>query len=545
MEHAVLQLEKTSFVQRLLQKDASLWSADKTRQKFINARLSWLNMPDIMPVRADEISGYAQHLREQGVTKVLIGGMGGCANAARAYTTIWKAEGPFEVRVIDTLDPSEISAAAQWAKPGKAAFIASSKSGETHETLALLSYFHKHFAVTGHPEDYLAAITDDNSPLLRRMEEWGVQNIFINPADVGGRYAPHTFYALAAAALSGADIKKLLSAAAQAREDCFALKPAENPGVYMGAVLAALAREGKDKLTFFFTPELESLAPWFEQLLAGSTGLEHESIVPVIGESPRHPSHYGTDRVFVRFSMKNRPHTPEFDVLIRTGRPCIDITLDDRYDITAEMTRWMFASVTLGALLCVDSFDEPDVSAAKDTTAAILKKLSAGGEAEISAPAFEDTNFRIYADAGLKISGTAAQMLAAHIKRAAAGHYMALISFLSSDPSKDRQITHLRSALSARRTNPLLSVTGPAYLHSAGQLFKGGQNNGLFIMITEEDDNSLSLAGQPFTFAQAKLAQAVADMSAMCSAGRRIMRIHCKNRAALDRLVETAAAINA
>lgn len=378
------------------------------------------------------------------------------------------------------------------------------------------------------------------------------RRVFYGQPDIGGRYSALSNFGMAPAALAGVDVRKLLGRAVEMAQACAAAKPLEeNPGVALGALLAEAARAGRDKLTFVMSPGIYTFADWVEQLLAESTGKEGKGLVPVVREYINPPECYGSDRVFIHMTLSsevNETVQKRLEVLEAAGHPVVRIQLADRYDLGKEFFRWEVAAATAGALLGINSFDQPNVQESKDNTNRLLAQHRAQGQFEEGAPAAEYQCVKVFCPAQLytkfqeklrvREGLSPAELVGAFLEEGKAGSYVALLPYLESFSGHKAAIQAMR--LGIRNALRLATTVGygPRYLHSTGQLHKGGAANGLFILITADDRHDLPVPGQPYTFSVLKQAQALGDFQALASRGRPVLRFHLGTtiRAGLDSL---------
>lgn len=516
-------------VQRLLARDASLWAYDAGTQASIRDSLGWLDLPESMASRLPEVLEFTEEARREGIGRVLLLGMGGSSLAPEVFRRVlgdrpgWPA-----LRVLDSVDPEAVAAAEAECPADKTLYLVSSKSGSTVEPLRLFDYFfgRARAALGEGAGRRFAAITDPGSSLEGLARERGFRRVFLNPPDVGGRYSALSLFGLVPAALAGADAAALLERARAARAACADEGPAEgNPGLLLGCRLAALAAAGRDKLTFLIAPELCWLGLWIEQLVAESCGKRGRGVIPVVGEPRLAPSDYGTDRAFVRIGLDGAPDAgPDAfsSALEAAGQPVIRLRLPDRLELGAEMYRWQFAVAVLGHFLELNPFDQPDVQAAKDRTLALLAGLGRSGGAA-PGPLREEEKValllsRACRPAGEGLSGALAGLLSG-LKP---GGYLGLLAYLAPDGPYEEELEALARALLERTGVAVQRGYGPRYLHSTGQLHKGGPGNGVFLILCREDGPELAIPGAPYSFGRLLRAQALGDFQALEAAGRRV-----------------------
>jgi len=405
-------------------------------------------------------------------------------------------------------------------------YVVSSKSGTTLETLSHLAHFWElTSAVSDNPGSHFIAVTDPGTPLAAIARDRRFLRLFQNPADIGGRYSALSMFGLVPAAIIGIDCDLLLERAATMRRNCAAGVPGDiNCGMSLGTVMGALHDQGRDKVTIVAPREIEAYSLWAEQLIAESTGKEGKGIIPIGDEPIGDPDVYADDRLFVALRIgADAAFDRSVDALHSAGHPVISFDLADKYDLAAEFFRWEFATAVAGAHLGIDPFDEPNVQESKDNTKAVLQQYEDSGALPDDPAAVTDGALRVYGD----VSGsTAAGALAAHLDTANPGDYVALMAYVAPDDASQRALQGLRVAIRDSRRLATTLGFGPRFLHSTGQLHKGGPNTGVYIQITADDGTDVSIPGQPFTFSILKRAQAAGDLQSLRSHGRRVVRVH-------------------
>ncbi len=543
-------LAKDEFVRRLWEKDPSLWTGDGETAEKISNRLGWLDLFPDMRERKEEIRRFASEVRSDS-EHVLLLGMGGSSLCPEVMSLVFGAGGGFpRLSVLDSTDPAAVRAAEVGVAPGGTSYVVASKSGTTAEVDA----FYRYFASRQSDGSRFLAITDPGSPLERLGRERGFRKVFLNPPDIGGRYSALSFFGLVPAALLGIDIGRLLSSAeAMGAASGPSVPPAANPAVRLGVLLAEAALAGRDKATLLFSPEIAPFGAWVEQLLAESSGKEGKGILPVHGENLADPSAYGEDRFFIFLRYAGTKHSgPDRRVaqIEALGLPIVSMEIEDLHGLGGEYLRWEIATAVCCSLLGVNAFDEPNVKDSKDRTGAVLRRFEEEGNLGEEAPLVEDGVLRLYADPGLRPPGgepSTTSALRAHLERTKRGDFLALLAYLEPSSENEARLQAIRTDL-AERTGLATSLGfGPRFLHSTGQLFKGGPNKGVFLQLTAEDEGELPIPGLPYSFGLLKRAQAMGDLEALFAHGRRVVRCHGKGGAAelLGRLAEmTRAALS-
>ena len=542
VDEGLAELQKAMFVQRLWKKDPSLWKEDEAHKKLIKNSLGWLTVPEAMAAGLGQIRAFVEEIKAERFEAAVVLGMGGSSLACEVFRSCFEtAPGHPRLEVLDTTNPGAVAALERRLDLGRALFIVSSKSGSTVEPNCFMDYFFS--AVSKKAGDkagrQFVAITDPGTSLEKLARERRFRKVFSNPADIGGRYSALSFFGLVPAALMGVDVARLLERARAAARDCQPATPSDkNPALRLGAAMGRHASSGQDKLTLSLPRALESLGLWIEQLIAESTGKEGRGIVPVTGEPLEGPERYGRDRFFVRFELLGRADAKAQEALAaleKAGRPGLCLTLKDVYDLGAQFFIWEAATAAAGRLLGLDPFDQPNVQSAKDQTKKLLGALEdgrlpsekaalrAGGAAAFCDAALERALKAGQAERSPQVPLAAA--LDAHFARLKTGDYAAILAFVEPTEQAQSLLERMRAALRRKTTAPVCVELGPRYLHSTGQLHKGGADNGVFLMLVDPEGPELEVPGAGFSFSTLHRAQARGDFAALLAAGRRVLRL--------------------
>ncbi|MBI4629681.1 MAG: ribose 5-phosphate isomerase B [Candidatus Rokubacteria bacterium] len=491
---------------RLWARDASLWSADAEVQAAIRTRLGWLDAPAVMRERLAELERFAAAARADGVTDVVLLGMGGSSLAPEVLAvTFGAARGCPSLTVLDTTDPGAIRGALDRLPLERTLVLVASKSGTTTEVDALYRLFRSELSGrSGTPGARFVAITDPGTPLERLAAADGFRHAFLNDPAIGGRFSALSFFGLVPGALLGLDLAALLDDAASMATRCQALTPlADNPGVRLGAILGGFAAAGRDKVTLLLSPPLSAFGAWLEQLLTESTGKQGRGLVVVHGEPPGEPAAYGDDRVFVALALEGDGDLEKAAATLEgAGHPVIRLGLGSRLDLGGEFFRWEFATAVAGVVLGVNPFDEPNVAQAKGATATALEAFRESGRLP-EAPA----------------SGV--EEVARALADAAPGDYVALLAYLTPAPAVTAALQRLRTLLRDRTRLATTVGYGPRYLHSTGQLHKGGPATPILLLFTAREAEDLAIPGEAYGFATLERAQALGDLATLRAARRR------------------------
>jgi glucose-6-phosphate isomerase len=533
IQNTLASLNQQGFSKRLWAKDPTLWKSDPDLQEKIRNRLGWLTLFDTMQNKAGEIMDFAQSIQEAGFTRVVLLGMGGsslCPEVCRKIYGVTR-ECP-DLTVLDSTDPATILSVGKKLDLNKTLFIVASKSGTTLEVQSLYRYFFEKVKAIepSRTGQNFVGITDPDTPLERLARKQNFRKLFLNPPDIGGRYSALSYFGLVPAALIGMDLEVFWERARHSVSEYLS-------GVHLGVILGELAKAGRDKVTLVISPPIQSFGIWLEQLLAESTGKEGKGLVPVVGEPVGTPSVYGHDRVFIYLKLSVSPDPGQdsaVEALKQVGHPVVQMLLRDSMDLAGEFFRWELATATAGAILGINPFDEPNVTESKENTLRILQALHSSGRLDLPTPILETEGIRLYGDLQREGSASLRDVFQTFFHQSKAGDYVALLAYLQ--PSKGHEAILQRIRLVIRDRFHLASTLGygPRYLHSTGQLHKGGAPIGLFLQITAEDPEDVSIPGEKYTFGILKLAQALGDFCALTSRGLRALHIHLGRNAGKD-----------
>jgi glucose-6-phosphate isomerase len=515
----------------LWKRDASLWSAERDVQAKIAQRLGWLASPALMAKSIERLTAFAHGVRSDGFTHVVLLGMGGSSLAPEVLRAVLGV-GPGwpQFHMLDSTDPAAVRAVAT--PPDRTLYILASKSGTTIEPNVLAAHFRGQLESSGATwANHFVAVTDEGTELAARARADRFRDLFVNPSDIGGRYSAVSFFGLVPAALMGQDVRAivewalaLLSAADPARRGA-----AVNPAVGLGALIGHASLVGRDKLTLVLPPSLDAFGLWIEQLIAESTGKQGHGVVPIAGERLGSPDSYDADRVFVRMTIHGESsRTPNGDIagdLKASGAPVAEIEVPEPAALGAEFLRWEIATAICGALLRVNPFDEPNVQQAKDVTRTLLARYTATGHIEAPAGETRANGVTLTAteSARTQLTGRSIDQLLTLLRPA---DYFSLLAYLGPDPELLQALQRFRASVRDRCRVATMLGYGPRYLHSTGQLHKGGPNTGVFVVVTATPLEDVSIPREPFSFGTLELAQAVGDFLSLDATGRRAARVH-------------------
>ncbi len=511
IQQALQESHRIGVVERLWAKDHRLWKADPTE---ITNRMGWLTVHDQMRRELTALGTATASAQEMGMKDVVLLGMGGSSLGPEVLrTSFGPAKGFPRLWVLDSTVPGWVRQVSKALDPARTLFLVASKSGGTIEVMSLFAHFWDLVtrAKMNRGGDQFMAITDPGTGLETLAREHGFRQIFINPPDIGGRYSVLSLFGLVPAALLGLDVNRLLHRAAAMAELCRTQSPIEtNPGAYLGVAMGTLARSGRDKVTIIASRALSTFGLWAEQLLAESTGKEGTGLIPVAQEPILIPTRYGNDRFFVYLRLQNEANASldrQVDALVKACHPVLRIDLKDRYDLAAEFFRWEFATAVAGHLLKIHPFDQPNVQESKDNTNRVLVSYQSTGKLP------EQTSH--HAIQAVRELGTRIQP----------GSYVAILAYTTPTTQMDNAIHLFRKALISRYHVATTFGYGPRYLHSTGQLHKGGPQKGVFLELVDRMTPDQAIPGKPFTFGTLALAQAAGDIESLRAHGCHAVRV--------------------
>jgi len=541
-DDALRQLTALRATKRLFDRDPSLWKSDEAHAAVIRNRLGWLDAPAWLAARREELRAFAKEIRGAGFTRIVLLGMGGSSLAPEVLQrTLRPGPGAPTLEVLDATNPGAIRGIEQRGRLDKTFFLVASKSGSTVETRSQYRYFRAAVESAGLPEPgkRFAAITDKGSALDKLAKAEGFRNVFLNPPDIGGRYSALSYFGMVPAALLGLDLDDLAARAGAAREETLRDAADMNPALRLGAFLAAAAKAGRDKMTLLLPGALRPFGFWVEQLVAESTGKEGRGIVPVEGE-PIGPAHrYGKDRAFVFLALAGSPDTELVRLradLVGAGAPCLQIELPDAEALGGEFYRWEAATAFAAALLAIDPFDEPNVQESKDATNRLLGTLRDEGRLP-EAPYLATDGAIGIASAGplwarmtkgLPAHPSLESVLQRFLGLARSDDYVAVLAYVERSAEAESAFALLRRAIRNATHLAVLQGYGPRYLHSIGQLHKGGPPTGLFLVLTADAPagGDAPIPDSHFSFGQLQRAQALGDLESLAAHEKAAVRLH-------------------
>jgi transaldolase/glucose-6-phosphate isomerase len=526
VDRCLAEIDGIRLNERLWAHDATLWQGDP---RAIGERLGWLHVCDAMQKHERSLPQFVDEVRQEGFTDAVLLGMGGSSLGAHVIGQVaGTGADHLRLHVLDSTVPGAVHAVAGNVKLDRTLFIVSSKSGGTLEPNLLYEFFGSMVERELGAKDsgrHFIAITDPGTSLAELAGRRGFRRLFLNPTDIGGRFSVLSLFGLVPGALAGVEAGRVLKRARHMVHLCATPSSAAvNPGAWLGAYLVGCLRTGRDKLTFITSPGLGSFGLWAEQLLAESTGKSGKGIVPIVDEPFAPPECYANDRAFAYVRLEgdsNQESDSHARLLAEAGLPCVTFTLRDGVSLGSEFFRWEYATAVVGALLGLNPFDQPDVQSAKEATDRILAEYVSAG--------------------ALPAIGSRAGDLK-ELRNLRAPAYLALLAYFHETAGMNSVFSEFRGrTVAARRTATTLGY-GPRYLHSTGQLHKGGPDSGFFVMLTARQPEDDLIPGRPYGFGVVSQAQAIGDFRALAQRGRTVLHIELTSedplqlRAALGRL---------
>jgi transaldolase/glucose-6-phosphate isomerase len=518
-------------VSRIWARDATVWTGDDEAK--------WLGWLDIVDEELADLEKYRElrdDLDEAAFDDVLLMGMGGSSLCPEVLALTFGRE---NFHILDSTVPAEILSVEKQIDLERTLFIVASKSGSTLEPNCFKEYFFEklasHIGREGAGRQFIA-ITDPGSKMERVAKDHGFRHIFYGKPEIGGRFSALSAFGLTAATAMGIDVEGFLRASLPMVDACREADVSVNPGAVLGLILGVCHARGRDKLTIFVSPEIHDLGAWLEQLIAESTGKNGVAIIPVDREPLAPADHYSSDRVFAFLTLAGNGDErfgADMSALAEAGHPVIHIELDSIGTIGQEFFRWEFATAVAGSVMQINPFNQPDVESAKIEARKLTDQFKETGEFPAEQPLFEEDGFSLFAGGvyaaelqnAVEVPSVAAYV-GAHLNNIGPGDYFALLAYVEMDEENETPLDEIRGHVLADHAAATCLGFGPRFLHSTGQAYKGGGNNGLFLQITSDDETDLRIPGMGFTFGTVKQAQARGDFQVLLDRGRRALRVH-------------------
>ncbi|MBI2502725.1 MAG: bifunctional transaldolase/phosoglucose isomerase [Candidatus Latescibacteria bacterium] len=541
-------------VRRLWSGDASLWSDTDEGQW-----LGWLHVAEQQLEQVTNLKELAEEAKKEGFVHILLLGMGGSSLCPEVLgLTFGQVAGYPRLHVLDSTVPAQVRTFEAQVDLKRTLVVVASKSGSTTEPNVFRNYFFDRMQklVGERAGEHFIAITDPGSRMEVDARERNFRRICMGVPAIGGRYSALSNFGMVPAALIGLDVRAFLERTERMVHSCAScVPPRENPGVVLGVILGELAKVGRDKVTIIASPGISDLGAWLEQLLAESTGKEGRGLIPVDDEGLGPPKVYGQDRLFAYLRLDPSPDAGQdaaLEALEKAGHPVVRISLADTLALGEEFFRWEIATAVAGSVLGINAFNQPNVQESKDYTRELTDQYEQSGRMPAEPPVLSAEGIQLYADqanaaflaqAAPKTgfpAGSLESYLAAHLGRLEAGDYFALNVYVEMNALHQEKLQSIRLRVRDARQVATTLGYGPRFLHSTGQLHKGGPDTGVFLQLTAADAQDLPIPGRKFSFGVLKDAQALGDFLALSKRGRRLLRVHLPAQVptALDRLMQ-------
>jgi transaldolase/glucose-6-phosphate isomerase len=533
---ALDELARGEFLRKLWSHDPSPWSDDPAHVEIIKHALGWVDIAQQTHAQSGELRDFA-HACAKRFDHVVVLGMGGSSLAPDILrATFGKTPGYPALHVLDSTDPQQIKALDDSLDIARSLFIVSSKSGTTTEPEAFFRYFFQRVQQTvgaSNACDHFIAITDPGTKLEQEAKDNKFLRVFTNDPNIGGRYSALSYFGMVPAALAGYDVTAILDRAINAMHaNAATVSVYDAPGVRFGAAIGALAKNGRDKLTIVSHPSVKAFGAWAEQLIAESTGKSGIGIVPVADEPPATPDSYANDRVFVYLggTLPNAHETlySWFGALEAAGHPVIRLAMSDTLDIGEQFYLWEIATAAAGAVLGIDAFDQPNVQESKDNTKRLLAEFASEGKFSEPEPRVRSSDalvFPLSGSHGAALGTDLQSAVAAVAEQIKAGDYVAFNAYVPMDEDDEAALLRIRTMVCDALHVATTVGFGPRFLHSTGQLHKGGPNEGVFFQITYDAPFDLPIPGM-VGFRTLQRAQALGDFESLDKRDRRGIRVH-------------------
>lgn len=516
-------------IARIWAKDASVWSGDDEAK--------WLDWLTIVAEELADTKKYAdlrKDIEAAGFSDVLLMGMGGSSLCPEVLAMTF---GKANFHILDSTVPAQVKTVEERLDLTKTLFIVASKSGSTLEPNCFKQYFFEGVSEKVGAENagkQFIAITDPGSKMEQIAKDDGFRHIFYGKPEIGGRFSALSAFGMTAAASMGLDVESFLTSSAKMVEACKTADPSSNPGAILGLILGVCHAHGRDKLTIFTTPEIHDLGAWLEQLVAESTGKNGVAIIPVDREKVIAADAYSSDRVFAFLTVTGDDSLDEqYSAVTNAGHPAVRIELNSIDDLGQEFFRWEFATAVAGAVMQINPFNQPDVEAAKIEARKITDEYEKTGALPPEEPFFSANGISLFSSDEYVASLNSTvdfpsleNYLNAHIGQIVAGDYFALLGYIEMNSENEKLLAAIRANVLERTHAATCLGFGPRFLHSTGQAYKGGGNNGVFLQITSDDASDLPVPSQKYTFGVVKAAQARGDFQVLLDRGRRALRVH-------------------
>ncbi|HEX3101032.1 MAG TPA: bifunctional transaldolase/phosoglucose isomerase [Pyrinomonadaceae bacterium] len=517
-------------VSRLWAKDATVWTGDDEAKW-----LDWLDIVDDQLTKAAKYRDLHADIVSAGFSDVLLMGMGGSSLCPEVLAFTF---GKANFHILDSTVPAQLRTVENKIDLAKTLFIVASKSGSTLEPNCFKQYFFERVAELVGRENagkQFIAITDPGSKMEQVAKDDGFRHIFYGKPEIGGRFSALSAFGMTAAASMGMDVERFLQNASEMVGACRENNATSNPGAALGNILGVCHAHGRDKLTIFTSPDIHDLGAWLEQLVAESTGKKGVAIIPVDREPMQSAASYGNDRVFAFLSVKGDARFGEIMAdLEAAGHPFVKVELTSVDTLGQEFFRWEFATAVAGSIMKINPFNQPDVEAAKIEARKITDEYEKNGKLPDETPFHTEPGFELFTrdeDAATWKGEVESETAANYIRNfvhsdVGPGDYFAILAYVEMNDAHVRILESLRKRVLETRSVATCLGFGPRFLHSTGQAYKGGGNNGVFLQITSDDEFDIAVPGQKYTFGVVKSAQARGDFQVLIDRERRALSVH-------------------
>jgi transaldolase/glucose-6-phosphate isomerase len=538
VDATVAKLADETFLTKLWRKDAEPWSGDPKHVAIIKNALGWLDIAQKTQSQVSDLTAFATEAAKE-FTHVVVLGMGGSSLAPDVLrATFGKIDGYPQLHVLDSTDPLQVHAMDEALDIAKTLFIVSSKSGTTTEPDAFFRHYYERVQKAlgaNAAGSHFCAVTDPDTKLDKEAHAMGFRRVFSGAPDIGGRYSALSAFGMVPAAIAGYPIGAILDRARGAMHANDAtLAESASPAVRFGAAIGTMGKAGRDKLTIVTHPTVNAFGTWAEQLVAESTGKSGTGIVPIESEPLGTPEQYGHDRMFAYVGAglpdANADDEAKLQALEAAGFPVIRLAMNDALDIGEQFFTWEVATATAGAVLGIDAFDQPNVQESKDNTVRILAEYAASGKGTFPEPkavvATDDVHVIPLAGSAHDALGDSLQSaIAALVQQIGTGDYVAFTVYAEMNAEHEAVFHDLRTTVRNAKHVATTVGFGPRFLHSTGQLHKGGSNEGVFFQITHDAAVDVPIPGM-VSFRTLERAQALGDFESLDSRARRGARLH-------------------
>ncbi len=515
---------------RIWNMDASVWTNDDENK--------WLGWLEIVGRELNDLQKYKDFSADaENFKDIVLLGMGGSSLCPEVFSITF---GKQNFHVLDSTVPAQIKTLESKLDLSNTLFIVASKSGSTLEPNTFKQYFYKRVAETVGEENagkQFVAITDPGSKLEKLAKEENFRNTFYGEPTVGGRFSALSVFGMIPAAAMGIDVEEFLKNSMEMVHASKSHIPSENPAVVLGTILGVCHKHGRDKLTIFTSPEIYDVGAWLEQLIAESTGKQGVAIIPVDREKILEAEDYDEDRVFVYLKLKGTDDDgldERIASLEAFGHPFVKIVLEDKMNLGQEFFRWEFATAVAGAIMEINPFNQPDVESAKIEARKLTDEYEKTGELPGEEAFYEEDGIKLFTNESnleklnefVGEDRSLAKYLNAHIEHLQENDYFAVLAYIEMNEENEHLLQELRHKVLDKELVATALGFGPRFLHSTGQAYKGGANNGVFLQITAEDAEDFKVPEQDYTFGVVKSAQARGDFQVLLDRDRRALRVH-------------------